>query len=754
MKLKNSQILLIVLSLFLLISIGSVCAADNNDVQSIEQNTDTSTVLSDDSLSAGDDSQEENAAKNTQIECNDTKIKYGDKAEIPITVKDNESNVINVNKTSLKVSEGNASVAFDYNNSKIIISNSAAGKHNLLIEYLGNSAYNASSKNIVLSVVGNRTINVPASVTVNSTNQVVVPISLTDEVDQYEVIKNNLTLTFSYKDGNNTITKDITDFTLTDGKINFKYAFDVTTGDLIIKYNDNGKIINKTVPLKYIQNANIVAITTVADYKTGKFVFQLIDTDTNKPIANKKISFTIVTGNVNTGFSGTTDANGTVTFYNKDLYIYDFSNSTFTASNIPVGKQRVDVKTDDSTVTAPTLTTNLTINILDVTISAKNFKAVFNSGDQMEIKVVNKKTSEAVSGLILKLELPKSKEVIYYVQTDENGIAKINAAQLLPGDYNVTISSNDTKNSNPNPITRNITITKRDVIISTKDYSVSFNTGASAKIIVKDKETGKRVANAILYVRIYTGSKYQDYLFQANDKGEVKFSASLGVGKHKMVVQSGDSRYDAKAVTNYITVSKASAKIKAPKVTTYYKGGKYLTIKLVNTKKDNQPIYDAKLNIKVFISSTRYYNYNGATGANGKLKISLDMFTPKTYKVIITPNDSKNFTAKSVTTQFVVKKAPTKLTPAKLTSKKGVSKNFKVKVTNSKTKKVITGVKVKVKVYTGKNYKTYTLKTNSKGIANLNVKSLSVGTHKVVVNSANKYCVASAKKSSIKITKK
>ena len=89
-----------------------------------------------------------------------------------------------------------------------------------------------------------------------------------------------------------------------------------------------------------------------------------------------------------------------------------------------------------------------------------------------------------------------------------------------------------------------------------------------------------------------------------------------------------------------------------------------------------------------------------------------------------------------------------------MTAKKGVKKYFKVTVKNTKTKKVIKGVKVKIKVYTGKKYKTYTVKTNSKGIANLNVKSLKVGSHKVVVSSANKYCVAKTAKSTIKITKK
>ena len=41
--------------------------------------------------------------------------------------------------------------------------------------------------------------------------------------------------------------------------------------------------------------------------------------------------------------------------------------------------------------------------------------------------------------------------------------------------------------------------------------------------------------------------------------------------------------------------------------------------------------------------------------------------------------------------------------------------------------------KVKLKIYTGKKYKTVTLTTNSQGIAKYNTKNLNVGTHKVVV---------------------
>ena len=217
-----------------------------------------------------------------------------------------------------------------------------------------------------------------------------------------------------------------------------------------------------------------------------------------------------------------------------------------------------------------------------------------------------------------------------------------------------------------------------------------------------------------------------------------------------MIVTTADNRYDFKQATKTITVKKATAKFTARKVTTYYKAGKYFTIKLTNTK-NNKAIYDEKVNIKLFISKNRYYNYNGNTGMNGQLKLLLDTLKPGTYKVVISCADSKDYTAKEITSKIVIKKAPAKLIPKKLTAKKGAKKYFKVTVKNKKTKKVIKGVKIKIKVYTGKKAKTYTVKTNTKGIAKISTAKLKVGKHKVYVTSANKYVVAKKAKSTIKI---
>lgn len=48
---------------------------------------------------------------------------------------------------------------------------------------------------------------------------------------------------------------------------------------------------------------------------------------------------------------------------------------------------------------------------------------------------------------------------------------------------------------------------------------------------------------------------------------------------------------------------------------------------------------------------------------------------------------------------------------------------------------MLSNVKVKIKVFTGKKFKKYIVKTDKKGIAKINTKNLKTGTHKVVISS-------------------
>lgn len=69
---------------------------------------------------------------------------------------------------------------------------------------------------------------------------------------------------------------------------------------------------------------------------------------------------------------------------------------------------------------------------------------------------------------------------------------------------------------------------------------------------------------------------------------------------------------------------------------------------------------------------------------------------------------------------------------------KVTSKSVKTKITYKANSKPVYKLKVKVKVYTGKHYKTYNLKTNKKGIIKIKTKYLTKGKHKIVLKSMNK----------------
>ena len=104
----------------------------------------------------------------------------------------------------------------------------------------------------------------------------------------------------------------------------------------------------------------------------------------------------------------------------------------------------------------------------------------------------------------------------------------------------------------------------------------------------------------------------------------------------------------------------------------------------------------------------------------------------------------------TTTTAAVTAKKVTVKAPA-VKFKKGAKKYFKI--TLKYKNKALKNFKFKIKVYTDGAYKTYTLKTNKKGVAKFNTKKLLYGTHKIVIYSINSNYKIS-KTSKVKITQK
>lgn len=704
---------------------------------------------------------------NTKISTDVDTIQKGNDEVINFTVEitADDGTVLNITTDNLKLLNGNKELNIDYNNSIITIKDKLAlGVYNLTIKYIGNDTFSEVSKNIILKVYG---INVNStSITVNSTKKGEININnITNGKETFNYTASDLSITVTYKDGNETKTIEVKEWKLINNTLFFELENgNFTTATLTLKYN-NTSVVNITLNRKY--NVRVDVINNEAEYQAGNFSFKIVDIDAPSEILSNRtivLHFSIKTSimqfegssvNVQSETSATTDENGIVIFNNSKITATIIQGESL---SLPVGNNTVTLSGNNLVITNSSQT--LIVSKANINIVIEEYKEYYGSDKKVKITVTNAKTGEPVKSTTLHLYMPDTTSKDYYFLTNVNGTSEINVAGLISGNYKLTVSNNDTANINNKSVDGTIVILKIPITISTKDVTVLYNTGTTTTIKIIDKRTNKPIADA--YVALKIDSTQMGGFTDKN--GLISVAASLKVGKHKITVTdvynvyTSDGKtylrniYDYSQVTKTITVKKASAKITAKKVTDYYKGVKSFTVKLTNTK-NGKAIYDAKINIKIFISSNRYYNYNGNTGSNGQLKLLLNTLKPGTYKVVVSGADSKDFSAKQVTTKIVIKKAPTKLTPKKLTAKKGAKKYFKVTVTNKKTKKVIAGVKIKIKVYTGKKAKTYTVKTNSKGIAQISTKSLKVGKHKVVVTSANKYCVAKTAKSTIKIKK-
>lgn len=151
--------------------------------------------------------------------------------------------------------------------------------------------------------------------------------------------------------------------------------------------------------------------------------------------------------------------------------------------------------------------------------------------------------------------------------------------------------------------------------------------------------------------------------------------------------------------------------------------------------KDGMSLKDAQVKLQVKVDG-KWKTYKQLANAKGVAKFKLTSLPVGKYDVRFSCND-QNFESTIYKAKLTITKSNPKVT-APITIKEYNKKgNFKITVKDS-NKKAINGIKLKVKVYTGKKAKTYNLKTNSKGQAIISTKNLKNGIHKVVISNGDK----------------
>ena len=223
------------------------------------------------------------------------------------------------------------------------------------------------------------------------------------------------------------------------------------------------------------------------------------------------------------------------------------------------------------------------------------------------------------------------------------------------------------------------------------------------------------------------------------------------------VVVNNESISDSMSIFNESAVSNGSAQteltksnsaepesisLSVSKLSTTYGSGKYFEVKAIDSK-TKKPVVNVKLILKVY-SGKKYKKIIAATDSDGIAKYYASNLGIGTHKVTINVKDSKKFLSKMKYSSIKISKAKLKISAPKITGYYKESKRYKIAVKNRESKKPMKSIKVMIKVFTGKKYKKYSLKTDKKGIVSFNMKSLPKGKHKVVINIKSNSKVKSA----------
>ena len=189
-------------------------------------------------------------------------------------------------------------------------------------------------------------------------------------------------------------------------------------------------------------------------------------------------------------------------------------------------------------------------------------------------------------------------------------------------------------------------------------------------------------------------------------------------------------------VTNTSTdtpvVEKTKATLKASKATVAYKKGTKWSIKL--TDSNGKAIAGKTIVLKVYTGS-KYKTVKVTTNANGQATYNTKSLSAGNHKIVASFLDDA-FDCKDISSSVkVVKQTKIKIIAIPKSMKDGTV--LTIIVLNKKTKKFMNGVKLILKVYTGKKYKTIKLKTKkvagAKGAAGYATNKLNVGKHKVKI---------------------
>ena len=240
------------------------------------------------------------------------------------------------------------------------------------------------------------------------------------------------------------------------------------------------------------------------------------------------------------------------------------------------------------------------------------------------------------------------------IKLDENGSCEIRLMKIVSepifADYfNITFSFSNSDFGFSQYDINFVKVIRTEVKTTVKPITMTYGGTGKLTLSALIKDTNEIIPELIdLSVGIYKGNKcisisniyYENGTILKSSEKYLKIS-DLAAGSYKIVVFEGNPwEYHISKSTATLTVNKAKATVKAPKVTGKYKKSKYFQVTVSYAKKPVKQIY---VNVKIDKKT-----YKLKTNNNGIVKININNLKVGKHKVTITSGNSNyQFSAKS-----------------------------------------------------------------------------------------------------------
>ena len=335
-----------------------------------------------------------------------------------------------------------------------------------------------------------------------------------------------------------------------------------------------------------------------------------------------------------------------------------------------------------------------------------------NSGTHFKVTLQDK-NGKALSNQNVTLKVNKK---VYTGVTDKKGVADIQTAVLAVGQYDVLVSYAGNSNYLSSSLSKKVSVKKDKTSISgrTMTYILPYNYYTYQ--ITLTSANGGPIKNCKVYFT-YAG-KTETATTDSNGKASTVIPL-LDEGTYKITYSfKGTSGYSASSSSGTICIKSAENKFTASDMKMNYNDGSKFSVKFTD---NNGKVLSGK-SIRFILNNQNYYSN---TNSKGIATLAIGDLKPGTYKIKFLYSTLGESDYNYGYRDIVINKLPAKLAAKDLSMKYNDGSEFKVKVKDS-SGNILKKTAVKFEV----NGKTYTEKTDAKGIAKLKI-SLPVGYYSI-----------------------